>query len=291
MENIADPFWVGLLKIACMKTATISTGEIAYIDRGTGQPVLLVHGFPLDHSMWDSQIEALSEHARVIAPDLRGFGKSPLGPVDPTHGITMERYADDLAEFLNELGIGPEQPVAFVGLSMGGYIGWQFVRKYASRLRALVLLDTRSIADTDEARAGRIKMAENVAEWGSGRVAEMMGPKLAAPITFETKPQVITALRRVVVSTSPAAIAASQRGMAARSDMTSFLPQIDMPTLVIVGDQDVISPPAEMQAIAAAIPNAEFVVIPNSGHMTTMENPEAVNAALSKFIEGLGREV
>jgi pimeloyl-ACP methyl ester carboxylesterase len=270
-----------------MKTAQISTGELAYIDRGAGQPVLLVHGFPLDHTMWDAQIESLSKHAHVIAPDLRGFGQSKLGPVDPTYGITMERYADDLAEFLDEIDLGADQPIVFIGLSMGGYIGWQFVRKYPSRLRGLAQLDTRSMADTDEARAGRIKMAENVAEWGSGRVAEMMGPKLVAPSAFEKKPAVVTVLRRVVSNTPPAAIAAAQRGLAARPDMINFLPQINVPTLVIVGDQDAISPLAEMKAIAAAIPNAEFVVIPDSGHMTTMENPEAVNAALSRFVEWL----
>jgi 3-oxoadipate enol-lactonase len=270
-----------------MKTAQISTGELAYIDHGAGRPILLVHGFPLDHTMWDAQIESLSKHARVIAPDLRGFGRSPLGPVDPTHGITMERFADDLAEFLDELHIRVDQPIVFVGLSMGGYIAWQFVRKYSSRLRGLVLLDARSLADTDEARAGRIKMAEKVAEWGSGRVAEMMGPKLVAPSAFEKKSVVVTALRRIVESTSPAAIAAAQRGLAARSDMTNFLPQINVPTLVIVGDQDAISLPDEMEKIAAAIPNAEFIVIPNSGHMTTMENPEAVNQALTRFITEL----
>jgi pimeloyl-ACP methyl ester carboxylesterase len=270
-----------------MKTAQISTGELAYIDRGAGQPVLLVHGFPLDHTMWDAQIEALSKHSRVIAADLRGFGQSPLGPVDPTHGITMERYADDLAELLDELNLGTDQPIVFVGLSMGGYIAWQFVRKHASRLRALAVLDTRSLADTEEARAGRLKMAENVAEWGSGRVAEIMGPKLSAASTFKTKPAVIAALRHVVERTSPAAIAAAQRGLAARPDMTTFLPHISVPTLVMVGDEDAISPPTEMQGIATAIPNAEFVVIPNAGHMTTMENPEAVNQALTKFITEL----
>src|SRR4029078_1560002 len=123
-----------------MKTAKISTGELAYIDRGVGQPVLLVHGFPLDHTMWDAQIEALCKHSRVIAPDLRGFGKSPLGSVDPVNGITMERYADDLAELLDVLQLGTDQPIVFVGLSMGGYIAWQFVRKYAARLRAVALL-------------------------------------------------------------------------------------------------------------------------------------------------------
>jgi pimeloyl-ACP methyl ester carboxylesterase len=267
-----------------MQTAKISTGELAYVDRGSGVPVLLVHGFPLDHTMWDSQIQSLSQHSRVVAPDLRGFGKSPLGPLDSTGGISMERYADDLAEFLDALAIAAEQPIVFVGLSMGGYIAWQFVRKYGSRLRGLALLDTRSLADTDEARAGRIKMAENVAEWGSDRVAEMMGPKLVAPAAYIANSKVVAELRRVVTSTSPAAIAAAQRGLAARPDMTSFLPKIAVPTLVLVGVEDAISPPAEMQAIAAAIPGAQYVVIHNSGHMTTMENPAAVNAALTRFI-------
>src|SRR3954469_24675725 len=120
-----------------MKTVIISTGELAYIDRGAGKPELLVHDFPLHHTMWYAQIEALSERARVIAPDLRGFGQSPLGPVDPIRGVTMERYADDLAELLDALALGADQPVVFVGLSMGGYIAWQFVRKYPERLRAL----------------------------------------------------------------------------------------------------------------------------------------------------------
>ena len=149
--------------------------------------------------------------------------------------------------------------------------------------------DTRAAADTDEARAGRLKMAENVAEWGSARVAEMMGPKLLAPRTFERKPDVVAAVRHVVERTSPAAIAAAQRGMAARPDMTSLLPTINVPTLVVVGAEDAISPPQEMQAIAAAIPNAEFVEIPDAGHMTTMENPTAVNEAFTRFRQRVAR--
>src|SRR3954452_7415539 len=145
-----------------MKTAQISTGELAYIESGAGQAVLLVHGFPLDHTMWDSQIQAPSKHSRVIAPDLRGFGQSKLGSIDPTYGITMERYADDLAEFLDALDFGADQRIVFIGLSMGGYIAWQFAKKYPERLLGLSLLDTRSLSDTDEARAGRLKMADNV---------------------------------------------------------------------------------------------------------------------------------
>jgi 3-oxoadipate enol-lactonase len=268
-----------------MNTIAISTGDLAYIDHGRGQPVLLIHGFPLDHTMWNAQIEALAEHVRVIAPDVRGFGQSPLGDVDPQRGISMEQYADELAELLDALNI--DEPIVLAGFSMGGYIAWRFVRKYANRLRALVQCDTRAVADTEEARAGRIKMADNVAEWGCGRVAEMMGPKLFSARALESKPELMAEVRSVVTNTSPAAIAAAQRGMAARPDMTGLLPRIKVPTLVLVGAADAISPPAEMQAIAAAIPNAKFVEIPNAGHMTTMENPAAVNNALIALLNTL----
>ena len=237
---------------------------MAYVDEGAGVPVLLVHGFPLDHSMWDAQIAALSPRARVIAPDLRGFGQSPLAPGDAERGISMEAYADDLVELIESLAI--REPIVLVGFSMGGYVAWQFVRKHGVRLRALVQCDTRAKADTEEARAGRIKMAENVAEWGSGRVAEMMGPKLFAQESFAKKPEVVAAVRAVVERTPPAGIAAAQRGMAARPDVTSMLPTIKVPTLVLVGEHDAISPPAEMKEIADAIPGAEFVVIPRRAH-------------------------
>jgi 3-oxoadipate enol-lactonase len=265
-----------------MRCVSLSTVELAYVDRGSGPPILLVHGFPLDHTMWAAQIDALVAQYRVIAPDLRGFGESTLGDADPWAGVSMERYADDLTELLDALRI--HQPIVLAGFSMGGYVAWQFVRKHAARLRALVQCDTRAAADSEEARAGRLKMADHVAEWGSARVAEMMGPKLLAARTFETKPEVVAAVRRVVEHTSPASIAAAQRGMAARPDMTSFLSQINVPTLVVAGTEDVISPPEEMQAIAAAIPSAEFVEIPDAGHMTTLENPAAVNAALTRFL-------
>jgi pimeloyl-ACP methyl ester carboxylesterase len=265
-----------------MKTVSTRSKEISYVDRGAGTPVLLVHGFPLDHTMWEAQIAALSSQARVIAPDLRGFGQTPLAPGDAERGISMEAYADDLAELLDKIAV--REPVVLVGFSMGGYVAWQFVRKHGGRLRALIQCDTRAQADTEEARSGRLKMAENVAVWGSGRVAEMMGPKLFAPATFENKPGVVAAVRAVVERTPPAGIAAAQRGMAARSDVTDLLPTIKLPTLVLVGELDVISPPAEMKEIADAIPGAQYVVIPRAGHMTTMEEPEAVNDALLEFV-------
>jgi 3-oxoadipate enol-lactonase len=265
-----------------MNTIALSHGNLAYIDRGHGTPVLLLHGFPLDHTMWTPQIEALSQHSRVLAPDLRGYGQSPLGEVDPQRGISMEQYADEMSEFLDALKI--TEPIILVGFSMGGYIAWQFVRKYAHRLRALIQCDTRAVADTEEGRAGRIKMADNVAEWGSARVAEMMGPKLFSARALETRPELMAEVRRVVMNTSPAAIAAAQRGMAARPDVTPTLRTIELPTLVLVGDADAISTQTEMQSIAAGIPKAEFVVIQSAGHMTTMEQPAAVNEVLVRFV-------
>jgi pimeloyl-ACP methyl ester carboxylesterase len=268
-----------------MNTIALSHGEVSYIDHGRGAPVLLIHGFPLDHTMWNAQIDALAPRARVIAPDLRGFGQSPLGIVDPERGISMEQYADELAELLDAIGI--HEPLVLAGFSMGGYIAWQFVRKYVHRLRALIQCDTRAAADTDEGRAGRLKMAEHVAEWGSGRVAEMMGPKLFSARALETERQLVAEVRRVVENTPPAGIAAAQRGMAARPDVTAMLPTISVPSLVLVGAVDAISPLAEMRIIAEAIPRAQFIEIPDAGHMTTMENPVAVNDAIRQFIAGI----
>ena len=265
-----------------MKSVKISTTDLAYVDQGRGLPILLVHGFPLDHTMWAAQIDALAKSYRVIAPDVRGFGESPLGEANADAGISMAQYADELAELVDAIAI--KEPFVLAGFSMGGYIAWQFFRKHGDRLRALIQCDTRAAADSDEPRAGRIKMAENVAEWGSGRVAEMMGPKLFAPKTFETKPEVVAAVRCVVERTPPAAIAAAQRGMAARPDVTSLLPTINLPTLILVGEHDAISTRDEMTSIAKAIPDAQLVEIPEAGHMTTMENPEAVNVALLTFL-------
>jgi pimeloyl-ACP methyl ester carboxylesterase len=267
-----------------MKTAQLSQTKIAYVDEGRGLPILLVHGFPLDHSMWEAQIAVLSPHSRVIAPDLRGFGGTPLAPGDAERGVSMEAYADDLIELLAALAI--REPVVLVGFSMGGYVAWQFVRKHVGKLRALIQCDTKAKADNDEARAGRLKMAESVAEWGSGRVAELMEPKLFAPATVEKRPEVVAEVRSIIERTPPAGIAAAQRGMATRLDVTSLLPSIQVPTLVLVGEHDVISPPSEMKEIADAIPGAGYVTIPRAGHMTSVEEPAAVNEALLEFVRG-----
>jgi pimeloyl-ACP methyl ester carboxylesterase len=268
-----------------MQRISLPTVELAYIDRGAGQPVVLMHGFPLDHTMWNPQIDALADVARVIAPDLRGFGQSSLGNVSPTRAMALEQYADDVVALLDAINL--KEPIILAGFSMGGYIVWQFVRKYADRLRALIQIDTRAAADTEEARANRLKMAAHIEEWGSARVAEMMGPKLFAAGKFEANVGIVKDLRRVIADTPPASIAVAQRAMAARPDMTHLLPQIKVPSLVVAGVDDALIPAHEMRQIAAAIPNGKYVEIPTAGHMSTIENPDAVNKALRDFVKSV----
>ncbi len=264
-----------------MKRLAVGTIEMAYIERGEGMPVVLVHGFPLDHTMWETQIEPLARAFRVIAPDLRGFGHS--GASDGA--VTMEQMADDLAGLLDAMGI--DEPVALCGLSMGGYVAFQFWRRHRRRLRGLILADTRAQNDTPEVAAGRLEMAQRVLQDGPAPLVETMMPKLFAEATVANRPEVVESLRQVMMGTDPTGIAAAARGMAERPDVTDLLPTIDCPTLVIVGNQDAISPPEEMSQIAAAIPDARFVEIAASGHMSPMEKPVAVNLALLKFLDSL----
>lgn len=266
-----------------MKRVAVADIEMAVQDEGAGTPLLLVHGFPLDHTMWDAQVAGLAGRARVIAPDLRGYGQSTLGDVGDPEAAPMERYADDLAAMLDALGVA--EPVVFCGFSMGGYIGWQFLRRHGERVRGLVCCDTRAANDNDEARQTRLKMADHVQRWGSDKVAEAMEPKLFASATLEARPAIVQRTMDVICGTDPRAIAAAQRGMAARPDVSGDLPGVAAPTLVIVGAEDSISTVEETRAMAAAIPGAELVVIEGAGHMSPVEQPDAVTAALAAFME------
>lgn len=256
------------------------------IDRGTGSPVLLVHGFPLDHTMWRHQIEALEGSHRVIAPDLRGFGQTHIEPIAAKTGVAMADYADDLAHLLDQLEV--TQPVTLVGFSMGGYIGWQFCQRHRDRLRAMVLCDTKAAADTPQARETRFKMAENVEGWGSLHIAKLMAPKLFAASTLEQNPKLVEEVESIIARTDPVAIAAAQRGMAHRNDSTAMLATLDLPVLYVVGTDDQISPPAEMKSMADATPNARYATIEGAGHMSPMEKPSDVTAVISGFLAGLG---
>ncbi len=250
---------------------------------GAGSPLVLIHGFPFDHTMWQPQIDALSSVCQVIAPDLRGYGGSTLGDADASEGIDMAIYAADVAGVLDNLQVS--EPVILCGFSMGGYILWQYALKHPEQVKALILCDTRAAADSAEAAAGRIKMADSIATTGVEPVVEGMVPKLLATDTLENRPEIVATVQAMIRDASPAAIAASQRGMARREDVQGKLGTFEWPSLVLVGAEDVISTPEEMRAIADALPNGQFHEIASAGHMTVLENPAAVDEALLAFVD------
>lgn len=258
----------------------LSIGDVSLnvIEKGSGQPLLLVHGFPLDHSMWQEQIADLSASYHIIAPDLRGFGGS-----DVTRGVvTMEMLADDLAKLLDALSV--TQGVALCGLSMGGYIAWQFWQRHRSKLSHLILCDTRVIADAEEVARGRLQLAERVLAQGPTAVADSMLPRLFAKSTAQQRPELVDAIRQVMLANPPEGIAAALRGMAQRKDFSAIVSQIAVPALVLCGEHDEISRVEEMRGFAATMPNARFEVIPNAGHMAPLENPAAVNTLIRDFL-------
>ena len=261
-----------------LKHIDIPGALLSVADVGQGPPILFVHGFPLDHTMWRQQLAEFSRDHRCIAPDLRGFGQSSV-----TLGkVSMEQFAEDLAALLDTLGI--TEPVVLCGLSMGGYIAWEFVRRHAARLHALILCDTRAVSDSPEAAANRLKLADDVMRLGPELVANAMLPRLFAPNPAAHRPEWDHELRQVMLATNPQGIAAASRGMAERGDARALLPTIDCPTLVIVGEHDVISPPAEMRDIATAVPRSVFQIITDAGHMAPLEQPLATNAAIRQFL-------
>lgn len=261
-----------------MPDVSLNGATLHYEAAGTGPTLLLVHGFPLDHTMWAQQLDGLSDICRVIAPDLRGFGQSTGG----ADVLTMETLADDLAAFLDRLDI--REPVAFCGLSMGGYIAWQFMRRHAERVWRLILCDTRAVADSEEAARGRRQTAQRVLAEGSQVVADSMEPRLFCEQTRRDNGALVAAARQVMLAARPATVAAALRGMAERPDVSGDLPQIDKPTLVICGQHDVISTVDEMRGLATAMPHARFVVVPDAGHMPPLEQPARFNAALREFL-------
>ncbi len=255
--------------------------RLYYVQTGQGIPLLMVHGYPLDHTLWRAQMDGLSDLARVVAPDLRGFGQS-----EASDGIcTMGAYADDLAALLDALKIGR---AVVCGLSMGGYIALAFWNKYASRVRGLILVDTRAGADPPVVRQGRLDMVEQVRQHGSKPAAEAMLPRVLAESTRQTRPDLVEFARTMMLRQPPAGVISAQLGMAERPDSTAMLPTINVPTLAIFGDQDVITPAeTEGRNLAAAIPGANLVIIPNTGHLSNLEQPDTFNAAVRKFLSTL----
>jgi 3-oxoadipate enol-lactonase len=253
---------------------TYNGTQLAYHDVGQGLPLLLVHAFPLNSTMWAPQIAALSDRFRVIAPDLRGFGVSQFG----TTPASLAIYADDLAALLDHLGI---EQVAYCGLSMGGYIGFAFLEQHAARLSHLILADTKAGADTEEARRARETNAQLAEREGTSAVGEAMLPRLVAPNASDT---LRGELRTIIAQNSREGVAAALRSMATRPDSTDRLASITLPTLIIVGSEDVLTPPAESQNMHTAIAASQLVEITGVGHLSNLEAPEAFATALAAFL-------
>lgn len=255
--------------------------NLYYEEKGTGEVLLMIHGFPFDHTMWDEVRELLSDTFRVVTPDLRGMGKSPV--VESQKVATMAELADDLAELLDQLGV--EQCI-YCGLSMGGYVGWEFWQRHSERLKKLILCDTNASADTPENAAQRLVVADRVEEEKSvAFLAESMATKLMTPQTLAEKPAVVAKYRQMVEENAPLGVAAVARGMARRQDFRPRLKEVDCPVLVLTGESDVLSPPETMRELADALPHGYFTAIPQAGHLVPMENPLAVAAAIRHFTQ------
>lgn len=254
--------------------------NIDYSDEGAGLPVIFIHAFPLNQTMWDDQVAALRSRFRVITPDLRGFGKSdaPVGP------YSMAQMAADVRALMQALSI---ESAVIAGCSMGGYVAFAFYRNYPEAARALALVDTRAGQDTEEARDRREKSAEKAERDGARAIADDMTPLLLGFSTETTRPEIVQRVRAMIEANSPRAIAAAQRGMAARSDSISLLSEITCPALVVAGSEDKLAGPIEAEAIAGKILDARLRVIESAGHLPNLEQPEEFNKALIEFLESL----
>lgn len=261
-----------------VRRVRVAGGELAVEVRGEGPPILFVHGFPLDRTLWRHQLAALSRWQR-IAPDLRGVGESSTAD-----GYSMARYADDLVACLDALGI---DAAVVCGLSMGGYIVFELLRRYAARVRAVILCGTRATSDNEEARRGRDEMAALARAEGVAAVGERMLPRLLAATTRAEQPEVVAEVREMISRVSVEGMVGALGAMRDRPDSTAVLAGIRVPALVLVGTEDAGSPVAVAEKMAGGIPGARLVVLPAAGHLAPLEQPLGAGRALADFLEGL----
>jgi pimeloyl-ACP methyl ester carboxylesterase len=250
-------------------------------EAGAGRPVVLLHAFPLSSAMWLEQRNALGDRCRVLTPDQRGFGGSPLGDDEPS----LDAVADDVAAMLDGLDL---DRVVLGGLSMGGYAAMAFLRRHPGRVSALVLADTKATADAPEAAANRERIAARLLSAESSEVLlEDVLPSLLGPTTTRDRPLVAGRVRALVEAAPPAAAAWAQRAMAARPDSLATLRAADIPTLVLRGDEDALSTQADTDAMVEALPQGRLVVLPAAGHLSAVETPDPFAAAVDTFLAGL----
>ena len=253
--------------------------KLAYDEAGSGTPLLLVHGWPLDRTMWEGQLGGLGTYARVLAPDLRGFGDSSVRPP-----YTVDQYADDLVAFLDALGLAR---AVVCGLSMGGYVAFSMLRRHRDRVRALILADTRATADTDEGRENRRKQIALIEHEGMSVLADRQLQPMIGRTTLERQPELAESVRRSMASQPPDGTIGALRAMADRPDSTPMLGSIDVPTLVVGGAEDGITPPNVLRAMAAQIPGSRVEIVEQAGHVSPLERPAAFNHVVSEFLGAL----
>jgi pimeloyl-ACP methyl ester carboxylesterase len=260
--------------------AKINDITLAYGDSGSGQPIVFLHAFPLNRTMWAEQEAALSSHYRVITIDLRGHGESDA----PLWHYSLDQAADDVRALLDHLSIAQ---ALFVGLSMGGYILLAFYRRYADRVKGMVLADTRAQADTPEGKVGRFQMAQIAYKQGPSAIADIMIPKLLSPVTIQTRPEIAQQVRTMIEGNQISGIAGDLMAMAERPDSVPLLKQIACPTQIIVGELDQATPPADAKLMADQISNARLAIIPNAAHLANLEQPEEFTKIVAEFASEL----
>ncbi len=258
--------------------ARLNNCEIFYTSQGSGPPIVLLHGFPLNHTIWAPQVEELSRDFQVVTPDLRGHGKS-----EATLGVYgMDVFAQDLKALLDRLRIG-----RFIlgGLSMGGYVAFAFLKQFAGSVQALILADSKAEADTAEAQTRREQQAQEALQNGTGPIADRLILTMLTPETREGNKALAGKVYEMMKLTNPVGVAGTLRGMAQRPDSTPLLASIRVPTLILVGEKDSTTPVGDARKIAAGIVGSELVVVPGAAHLTSLENPKSVNVAVRRFLE------
>ena len=259
----------------------VSAGGLSYDDLGDGPAVVLLHAFPLARSMWRPQVEALQGDHRMIAPDLRGFG----GSRGFTDAPSVEAMADDVAALLDELKV--RGPVVLGGLSMGGYVALAFARRHPARLRGLVLADTKADADDAAGRANRDRLVALADKDGARAIIDQMLPKLLGADTTARRPEVVEEVRSIASRQTAAGIVGALKGLRDRPDANPGLGAIRVPTLVLVGRDDTLTPPAKSEELASRIADARLVVLDGAGHLSNLEQPDRFNAALRSFLQSV----
>jgi len=260
-----------------MSSILVGDIQLAYTDAGLGQPVVLLHGYPFNRSLWNEQVSALGNSYRVITPDLRGLGES-----DASQGpATMNRMAQDVAALLDHLEISR---AVVGGLSMGGYVALAFYKQFPSRVRSLILADTRAPADTEEGKQTRHQQAEKALAEGMAGIADSMLPKLLTPETVSKRPDLVKRVRDMMLKTKPEGAAGALLGMAEREDQTALLSQISCPTLILVGREDPITPVADSEKMHREIAGSRLVVIENAAHVSNLERTDQFNEELMRFL-------